>query len=770
MKRISAKVRTLGTKYGPYLAIFGIILLFYHEILLVRGAWVVGDHAEQHFPWAYLFAQTLKQGALPFWTDLIHAGFPLAAEGQVGAFYLPNLFFYGLFPVEAGYAWNIIFHLLLSAFLMIRYLKTLNLDPWAIALGTLVYMFGSTLGGAYYNITSLKVLTWFPLVLMVMDRLIASERFRWRLAWGLGILYSLQILAGYLQFAVYAMLFSLFYFAFRWFETRPISWRSLVPLVLTIFTGGVLAVLLSMPQLWLTFDLAIRSNRAVMNEDFAYVGSYSLFAPICLLFPSLEGFFSSKLYLGVFPIFFMIAAFYFFKEEKKKSFYWLTLLAFLLAFGQFSPLYVAIVKLFHIYSFRTPVKFVFFAGFFLSVLAAIGCHRLLSAPRDPRVVRLTKAYLGLCAVAIAAVLGAYLVFRYFPQLLEEWGTVFLRKFVYAKAGHPYSWAHYVSKLQGFIVNGEVNLRFSNKAIYLPVLKMALSSLAVVFLLRKRFFRKAFLGVVFLLIIFDLNFTYSDIRGDYGSYPSVLTPNRTTEFLRKNLQGDRYFVYSQNPSEAPLPASLNMLFGLATVNAYSPLVLKDYYDFLGPMGGINDSVSYREVRDEYLLGHLDLLRMLRTRYILTDRDLSLSGLRQTFQEGRWRVYELPLPFPEFFFVKEHTVTEHGPLLLKELQDESFDPATRVYLEKQPVFLGKRDTSIKRDLVRILNRKPEECSLQVESSADQILVISQLHYPGWTAEVDGEEHALTRCNCILSAVPLTQGKHTLILRYRPFSRPA
>src|SRR3990167_8865653 len=156
----NSRFRSLRNLQWPFIVLIAVIVLFYWDILTVKGAWLIGDHAEQHFPWADHLAKCLKHGKLPFWTDLIHSGFPITAEGQIGTFYLPNIILYSLLPVQIGYAWNIILHLILSAFFMFALMRTMNLKREAALFGTLVYMFGSTLGGAYYNMTSLKVLTW----------------------------------------------------------------------------------------------------------------------------------------------------------------------------------------------------------------------------------------------------------------------------------------------------------------------------------------------------------------------------------------------------------------------------------------------------------------------------------------------------------------------------------------------------------------------------------------------------------------------------------
>jgi hypothetical protein len=50
---------------------------------------------------------------------------------------------------------------------------------------------------------------------------------------------------------------------------------------------------------------------------------------------------------------------------------------------------------------------------------------------------------------------------------------------------------------------------------------------------------------------------------------------------------------------------------------------------------------------------------------------------------------------------------------------------------------------------------------------VLVLTDLHYPGWRVSVDGEPRALRRANAIFRAVVLEPGEHRVVHRYAPGS---
>ena len=759
------------TRYGPYGFVGLVILLFYHEIVTLQGAWIVGDHAEQHFPWAYFFAEHLKRGTLPYWTDLMHAGFPLVAEGQIGAFYLPNLLFYFFLPIRIGYAWNIIFHLLASACFTLAYLRSLGIENRSAVFGVLVYLFGSTLGGAYYNITSLKVLTWFPLGLIFVEQILKQDRLQWFKILRLGFVFSLELLAGYLQFAAYAILFTGFYLILRAFDEKVRDFHKLVTALIGMTYAVLVAAVIAFPQLFLTYQLALLSNRASPEEAFAYVGSYSPLAFFCLLFPSLEGFFASKLYLGILPLFFIGASFFLFKRSPRKSLYFLAVLAILLALGQLSPLYVGIVKGFHFYSFRTPVKFVFFAGFFLSVLCALGMGGFLREEQRKKRIVMSRAYALFLILSLTAVCTAFVLFNRFEAELYRIGEWLVAKYIYGQPGHPHTWEAYAAELKAFIPDVERTLDPRGKVIIIPLIKMAAACTVIFLFAFKRIGKTVFYFLSLFLLIADLCWTYSDIRGDFGRYDAYFRKSGVIEYLSMHLGEDRYFIFSENPDQAPLPAGKNMLYPLSVANAYSPFVLKNYYDFFGAMGGVNDSSGYPPLDDQFFAMNLRFLGMMNVKYILSDRVLDFPALEKVFTEGRWSIYQNQLRQPKAQIFSSYEVYSDRGVLFNRLRDVTLDSERVILLEKEPVtYFGENGLAIE-NVIRFEKDGETHKVLDVHCVENCFAVISQIPYPGWQAWVNGQRANIEPVNVIFTGVPLRKGVHKIVLKYAPWeSLPA
>jgi hypothetical protein len=141
--------------------------------------------------------RALTAGQLPFWSDRIGLGVPLAAESHVAAFYPPNWVFYRLFDVTTAYRLMIWLHLLALAVVTFAYARVLKVGR----AGSLMTAVSFSLCGfqavhaahePFYH-----VLPYLPLCLLLAEQYVITGRLIWlsslALAWGI------QITLGHFQ-------------------------------------------------------------------------------------------------------------------------------------------------------------------------------------------------------------------------------------------------------------------------------------------------------------------------------------------------------------------------------------------------------------------------------------------------------------------------------------------------------------------------------------------------------------------------------------------
>jgi uncharacterized membrane protein YfhO len=62
-------------------------------------------------------------------------------------------------------------------------------------------------------------------------------------------------------------------------------------------------------------------------------------------------------------------------------------------------------------------------------------------------------------------------------------------------------------------------------------------------------------------------------------------------------------------------------------------------------------------------------------------------------------------------------------------------------------------------------PQSIQLKVQAPADQYLVTSETHYPGWKAWVDGRPQPIHYTNVAFRGLWVPAGSHTVTMHFRP-----
>jgi hypothetical protein len=123
-------------------------------------------------------------------------------------------------------------------------------------------------------------------------------------------------------------------------------------------------------------------------------------------------------------------------------------------------------------------------------------------------------------------------------------------------------------------------------------------------------------------------------------------------------------------------------------------------------------------------------------------------------------------PRAYIYPRPKLIEDKSARLSYLSSKRFDPFMEVVLEKSaptPFYNGVQGGKVK-----IFAEHPGYLDLPVMALGDPVLlVLSDVYYPGWIAEVDGHERPILRANHAFRAVELPTGLHTVTMTFRPAS---
>ena len=765
------------------LALLGLLFLFFQDLFLVRSAPLIGDSLEQHYPWAYQLAQSLKNFRLPFWTPLIQCGFPLVAESQVGAFYVPNLILLGLLPFHAAYSYMNLLHWFIAGWGTYAYAKQMKLGAAASFVAAVIFVFGGAYGGAYYNMTSLKTICWFPVALFFLERYLASRKGRF--LFGMAAVIGQSLVAGYLQMSALTWLMFGAYAILRifLFPENIVSWKMKARTLGGLTFSAFIALLLALPQIYLTFHLTMGSARTGLQEGYAYVGSMSPLVLVTLAIPKLSLILrSNNLYAGSFALFLLIFSFFVTDIRKIKSFrIWtvMTLLALLLSLGQWSPLYVAIIKLTKFYSFRFPAKFIGFICFGLAMLSAVGFQALWQGSSTQAVMRRAfGVYLGTVAFFVTLMISGNLFLTEGKNIAIKLGEFYVMKFFYGKPGHPHLLETYLEGVRNFPDHA---LKYISLSDPVNIWMLAMTCFCIVLLLvflRKKIVTRSLLGIGILFMVVDLYAaSFLDIQLDLAPYKKALAMSPILEILkRENAAGKVGRIYGFRSFDRPLliaPAQ-NMLYGISDVGAYSPLVFKRYNESIGLLGSVNDSNCQQFPPVDFVQQRLPLLSFLNVSHVLSSEPLGHANLMLLGYDNGWNnfLYRNAGVHHSAYFISQLETVKNWDDLRSRLMAANFDPSKTLLLEKEelkkikPFYPSRNDSAAS---IQLLKRQDDIEEWQITTTQDGFFVIPDAFYVGWQATVNAQPEPILKAYGLFRAIRISHpGSWTIRLCYKPFPR--
>lgn len=146
---------------------------------------------------------------------------------------------------------------------------------------------------------------------------------------------------------------------------------------------------------------------------------------------------------------------------------------------------------------------------------------------------------------------------------------------------------------------------------------------------------------------------------------------------------------------------------------------------------------------------------------TSGALELMAVHPELPIQIWRVAD---PVPRAYLVDRYVVEGDPTGALAAALDPDFALREAVVLDRPPAEEPEAGSdgsvvSARYDLNRV--------ELEVEADGRMFLVLTDRHFPGWTATVDGEPVPIRLANGNFRSVSVPAGRHRVVFRYRPAS---
>jgi len=383
-----------------------------------QAVFFFGDILMFFYPTHLAYADALRQGRLPLWEPKMFAGFPLFAEGQIGALYPTHPILYGLLPIDLATNYDILISLAWVAIGMYLFLRALHLQPASAFLGAIAFSGGGFFMPRLQHMSVLATASWLPWLFWAFEKFRQEEIFQRRLRWWivLALFSGIQLLGGHPQFAFMTAILLALYASVRWQSdsTRNrlfeyVELARVLPVVLAIGVGAMIAA----PQLLPTYELATMSNRATgLLPQFFNAFSLRLLHYLMLFHPFLLGNPFPRVsvevigYTSLLGITFAIAILFVRRDRRVGFFVLIAAVALFLGLGDLNPAYRGLRYLPLFNYFRVPSRFFFWYTFAIAALAAMMLDDWLArAPITTRFTRGQKIALAFVVLGLAIIVG-----------------------------------------------------------------------------------------------------------------------------------------------------------------------------------------------------------------------------------------------------------------------------------------------------------------------------------------------------------------------------
>src|SRR5258706_1870851 len=743
------------------LALFTILLL----VLWFGGEMIWGDKVPffrdlgpYFYPRRFGLANSLRAGELPLWERHSAMGFPLLADFQSGAFYPPH-FLLLMLPFFSALGAIFLLHYLVAATGAYCLCRKWGHAPALALIGAVLF----TLGGTPVSLTKLlnhfQAAVWLPWVLLFGERCLKAQS--WRSFLALTAILLLQFLAGSPEIFVMSGAI-LFLDGFRLKGDDPAI--SLGKVFFLFGAASLLVLALGMVQILPTMEL-IQESRARRSIAFAEATAWSLhpLQLINLFFPDkqielgiappLRAFFSVKIpflishYLGALSPLAISCWFYYAARRERIILSVLIVISLLLAVGDYTPLYSAVLRYVPFFSlFRFPAKF-FFITYALLIFAVLRGLSCFLAPG-----RSGKAPLSIVTAIFFIFFIPYLYFRLDSRPL-------LHFIVWTKGG-------------GLTTS---TLEISTWVLSRLEVQMALTFCLFVLLVVKKFglLRESFLSALLVTIVcVDLGSAHRPLqflmKPDFVTRsPTILgAPEREPTRLfytpaGSNLHPSEFFTtrdlsFSQFNSLifGNLLPDTGVFHGFDTMQEIDALGRWPYATFLYSANNMPAPALYR------------VLGVLNVKYIVSFFPREKTGLtlvRHFPQYPSW-LYRIEPTVPRAYVVNRATEERDPWKVLERLSSEHFKPLKDVLLDGR-VEITPADAF--KGEAKIDAYQNQAVTIRASLNAPGILVLADSYYPGWRAYVDGKDERIYRANLFFRAVKLAAGAHRVEFRYEPWS---
>ncbi len=771
-----------------YPALLALAVLFYGWEAIFSGRLFISvgsDSVNSILSSMVFFQDWARQGVFPWWNPLSMCGHTFG----LNSISYPNLYHLLSLCVDAGtaYNWVTLTSFFLNGVFLYLFLVRKALSPYAAFVGALVWMISA----------GLEVDTGFfflPLCFLLADRYASDKtRLNFTVLVLSILLYSLNANP---QYFLYGGLFLFFYLmALERPKKEHFFWRPLhaaIPFALAAALGTFYFIPL--------FELAGQSNRSSWSLIQVLLPSHLLQAVFPMIFNSptrpeldfmvprtLQGMFSSSphfksvqsfigpSYLGLLPVAgALVLVMNWAKQRRDLGRFFAGSAAFVLIYLGLHPfIYHFLVRHLPLLGGMTAViRILVVYQFSMAVIAALAVDFFLRISKESKtiLVKMSVFFAAMAAFFVGLIFLFKAVLVFFREFITERILIGLAA---SKGANPFAMdavEFQKKRIDGFFYFFNELFSFGNPHVLMPL------GLLIVLLGSLYFYQR---GVIkarlfkFFLVLF--------ILADLGSVLGFAHPSSAkSEIFKDSALADaigrdrglyRVMVLEDKTRSfhrMPFRPESNMIYGIATPDGYEQLYLKRYvrfYELLTKRKSDVGSILHTQEGFEKPLADF-----VNCKYVVTtaaNPKLDGDPDYEKFLNGpEYKVFRNLKALPRFFAVHRQKVAA-AEEILSQLKESPGILKEVVLLEGQERPSLDPSGTTGEDEIKVISYQPNKIEIECRMAREGYLVMSEAHYPGWKAWLDGHPASLELADYAFRAVRIGPGLHHLKMVYEPAS---
>jgi Bacterial membrane protein YfhO len=301
-----------------------------------------------------------------------------------------------------------------------------------------------------------------------------------------------------------------------------------------------------------------------------------------------------------------------------------------------------------------------------------------------------------------------------------------------------------------------------------------AALALVWLrLRGRLGAAAFVALALALVGFDLfkagvgyNPAIPESHAVQPATPAIryLQDQRPERFAALEVEDALSLAY-------PIPPNVAMRYRVNDVRGYVIPTEERYFELWRQAIAPGDGDCY------YLFctqsapaepGAFQALGLLGVSHLLQHPgDAPLPGLAPVYDGPDARLYANPSALPRAFVVDAQQVVEDGDAALAAVTEPGFPARNVAVTERRIEGLPEGAAEPALGSAQIVDYDAEKVVVESSAARPALLVLTDSWFPGWKAEVDGEEVPVERVDYVIRGVPVPAGTSRVEFTYEPAS---